>query len=151
VPQDVELFPGTVAENIARLGEVESEKVVQAAKRAGVHELTLALPEGYDTVIDDMGMTLSPGQRLRIAMARALYGDPRLLVLDDPNSNLDGAGELALAETLKSLLVQHMDKMLVLETGCWPKKSGRAVRDWHCLPCMHGKTMMTPNPPMYCT
>lgn len=131
VPQDVELFTGTVAENIARLGQVDSDKVVAAARRAGVHELILGLPGGYDTLIDAMGVMLSPGQRQRIALARALYGEPRLLVLDEPNSNLDGAGELALAEALKALkgqvtviavthrttLVQHMDKMLVLEGG----------------------------------
>jgi PrtD family type I secretion system ABC transporter len=131
VPQDVELFAGTVAENIARLGVVDSDMVVRAARRAGVHELILALPQGYDTPVDAMGAVLSPGQRQRIALARALYGDPTLLVLDEPNSNLDGAGELALGEALKSLkghvtvvavthrstLVQHMDKMLVLEAG----------------------------------
>ncbi|MEO6320740.1 MAG: type I secretion system permease/ATPase [Polaromonas sp.] len=131
VPQDVELFPGTVADNIARLGEVDSAMVVRAAQRAGVHEMILTLPEGYDTVIDARGVMLSPGQRQRIALARALYGDPKLLVLDEPNSNLDGAGEMALGQALKSLsgqvtvivvthrstLVQHMDKMLVLEAG----------------------------------
>jgi len=131
VPQDVELFAGTVAENIARLGMPDSEGVVRAARRAGVHEMILALPQGYDTPVDAMSGVLSPGQRQRIALARALYGDPRLLVLDEPNSNLDGAGELALAEVLKSLkgqvtvvavthrstLVEHMDKMLVLEAG----------------------------------
>lgn len=131
VPQDVELFPGTVAENIARLGEVDSAQVVRAAQRAHVHELILSLPEGYDTMVDPQGALISPGQRQRIALARALYGDPKLLVLDEPNSNLDGAGELALGEALKALkgqvtvvvvthrstLVQHMDKMLVLETG----------------------------------
>ncbi|MEJ8827454.1 type I secretion system permease/ATPase [Variovorax humicola] len=131
VPQDVELFAGTVADNIARLGDVDSLQVVQAAQRAGVHELILTLPEGYDTVIDTMGVMLSPGQRQRIALARALYGNPKLLVLDEPNSNLDGAGELALAGALRALrgqvtvivvthrstLVQHMDKLLVLEGG----------------------------------
>lgn len=131
VPQDVELFPGTVADNIARLGNVDSAMVVRAAQRAGVHELILTLPEGYDSVIDAMGVMLSPGQRQRIALARALFGEPKLLVLDEPNSNLDGAGEIALGQALKSLsgqvtvivvthrssLVQHMDKMLVLEAG----------------------------------
>jgi PrtD family type I secretion system ABC transporter len=131
VPQDVELFPGTVAENIARLGEVDSAQVVRAAQRAQVHELILSLPEGYDTLIDPQGAVISPGQRQRIALARALYGDPKLVVLDEPNSNLDGAGEQALAETLKALrgqatvvvvthrstLIQHVDKILVLDAG----------------------------------
>lgn len=131
VPQDVELFPGTVAENIARLGEVDSEHVVRAAQRAQVHELILSLPEGYDTMVDPQGALISPGQRQRIALARALYGEPKLVILDEPNSNLDGAGEQALAETLKALrgeatvivvthratLIQHVDKMLVLDAG----------------------------------
>jgi PrtD family type I secretion system ABC transporter len=131
VPQDVELFPGTVAENIARLGEVDSGKVVRAAQRANVHDLILSLPEGYDTMVDPQGALISPGQRQRIALARALYGDPKLVILDEPNSNLDGAGELALADALKALrgeatvvvvthratLIQHVDKMLVLDAG----------------------------------
>jgi ABC-type protease/lipase transport system fused ATPase/permease subunit len=131
VPQDVELFPGTVAENIARLGEVDATGVVQAAQRAGVHEMILSLPEGYDTRIVPGGALLSPGQRQRIAIARALYGQPRLVIMDEPNANLDGAGEQALAQTLKALrgevtvvvvthrssLTQHVDKLLVLEAG----------------------------------
>lgn len=131
VPQDVELFSGSVAENIARLGTVDAQAVVRAARRARVHELILALPQGYDTEVGPQSRALSPGQRQRIALARALYGDPRLLLLDEPNANLDGAGEQALAEALRELrgdvtvvvvthrgsLVQHIDKMLVLEAG----------------------------------
>ena len=131
VPQDVELFPGTVGENIARLGAVDPAAVVLAAQRAHVHEMILSLANGYDTMIDPGSAMLSPGQRQRIAMARALYGDPKLLLLDEPNSNLDGEGELALAASLaklrgqvtvivvthRSTLIQHVDKMLVLEGG----------------------------------
>src|SRR5262245_25694817 len=132
VPQDVELFDGTVAENIARLGPVDSAAVIAAATRAHVHELILTLPQGYDTPAGEHGARLSPGQRQRVALARAVYGDPRLVVLDEPNSNLDGAGEMALAEALRALrqagvtsivvthrpsLIAHVDKILVLAAG----------------------------------
>jgi ATP-binding cassette subfamily C exporter for protease/lipase/ATP-binding cassette subfamily C protein EexD len=132
VPQDVELFDGTVAENIARLGAVHSEAVIAAARRAHCHELILTLPEAYDTRVGEQGSRLSPGQRQRIALARALHGDPRLVVLDEPNANLDGAGESALAHAVAglrkdgvtSILVTHRpaligqaDKLLVLEAG----------------------------------
>ncbi len=132
VPQDVELFDGTVAENIGRMNDLDSEAVIRAAKRANAHELIVQLPQGYDTPVGEQGLRLSPGQRQRIALARAMYGDIRLLILDEPNSSLDSDGEMALARALSEIraqgvtsvvvthrpsLIAHVDKILILEAG----------------------------------
>ncbi|MEF8699406.1 MAG: type I secretion system permease/ATPase [Candidatus Accumulibacter sp. UW26] len=113
LPQDIELFDGTVAENIARFGEVDSDQVLAAAQAAGVHELILMLPNGYDTPLGDAGSALSGGQKQRIGLARALYGDPALIVLDEPNSNLDDQGEAALAETIRRLKAKRRTVVII--------------------------------------
>ena len=132
LPQDIELFEGTVAENICRFGVVDAEKVVTAAKMAGVHEMILKFPKGYETEIGEGGSHLSGGQRQRIGLARALYGKPSFVVLDEPNSNLDDSGEAALVQAVMQLkamgstvvLISHrssilavVDKLLLLVNG----------------------------------
>ena len=114
LPQDIELFAGTVSENIARFGQVDSEKVVLAAQRAGVHEMILRFSQGYDTPLGEDGAGLSGGQKQRIGLARAMYDDPSLIVLDEPNSNLDDAGEQALIGAIDDL--RKRGKTIVMVT-----------------------------------
>jgi ATP-binding cassette subfamily C exporter for protease/lipase len=135
LPQDVELFEGTIAENIARFSEVDSEKVIAAARCAGLHEMILRFPMGYDTPIGEAGNMLSGGQRQRIALARAVYGDPALVVLDEPNANLDDAGDAALMNTIRQLkslgrtvfLITHRPGLLAAADWLVLLKDGEVV------------------------
>ncbi len=132
LPQDVELLDGSIADNIARFGELDSQKVIEAARCAGLHEMILRFPKGYDTPIGEAGGLLSGGQRQRIGLARAVYGDPALIVLDEPNANLDDAGEQALVKSVQELktkgktvfLISHRpgviavaDRLMILRDG----------------------------------
>ncbi len=152
LPQDVELFAGSVAANIARLGAIDSQQVIAAARLAGVHEMISRLPQAYDTELGEAGAVLSGGQRQRIALARAVYGAPTLVVLDEPNASLDAEGEEALTAALAALkqrgttvvlvshrpaLMRHVDTLAILRDGaldiCGPRDE--------VLARLHGKTV----------
>jgi ATP-binding cassette, subfamily C, bacterial exporter for protease/lipase len=132
LPQDIELFDGTIAENIGRFADVEPARVIEAAQRTGIHDMILRLPKGYDTPMGEAGGQLSGGQRQRIGLARAILGDPAIVVLDEPNANLDDVGEAALVRTVRELksrgktvfmivhqqhLLAAADRVLLLENG----------------------------------
>ena len=140
LPQDIEMFEGTIAENIARFGEIDSKKVMAAATDAGLHDMILRFPKGYDTQMGEAGHMLSGGQRQRIGLARALYGRPCLVVLDEPNANLDDVGEAALVRAVQILkdkgstvvLVTHRsgivaaaDQLLVMKDGVLHRQGPR--------------------------
>jgi ATP-binding cassette subfamily C exporter for protease/lipase len=126
------LFEGSIAENVGRFGDLEPEKVIRACQRAGVHDMILRFPRGYDTPMGEAGSLLSGGQRQRIGLARAMYGDPKVVVLDEPNSNLDDGGEAALVKAVLDLkqqgsmvlLITHrtnilgiVDRLMLLQDG----------------------------------
>jgi ATP-binding cassette subfamily C exporter for protease/lipase len=117
LPQDIELFDGTIAENIARFSALDSAKVIDAATCAGLHQMILRFPNGYDTPIGEAGGFLSGGQKQRIALARAVYGDPALIVLDEPNANLDDVGEAALMNTVAQLKAKGKTVFLITHRG----------------------------------
>jgi len=135
------LFDATVRENIARFRDGPMADVVAAARMAGVHELIGSLPQGYETRLTDAGSRLSGGQRQRLALARAIFGNPRLIVLDEPNSSLDSEGEAALVDTIDALrdrgatilviaqrmsILKRADRLMVMKDGIMSKVGGHA-------------------------
>lgn len=165
LPQDIELFDGTVADNIARFGSVNADKVIEAARQAGIHEMVLHFPKGYDTVLGGGGIKLSGGQRQRIGLARAMYDNPPIVVLDEPNSNLDEAGDTALVRAITLMkkagstvvLVTHrpsilgvVDKLLYMKDGqqhLWGPRDQVLKALMSAPAASPGAAPMTPNSP----
>ena len=133
LPQEIELLDGTIAENIARFGPIDSAKVIEAATRVGIHDMILRLPQGYDTPVGAAGRVVSGGQRQRIGLARAFYGNPRVIVLDEPNANLDDQGDAMLAQSLQEmrrlgrtiLMVTHRRNILAIADAVMILNNGR--------------------------
>ncbi|WP_265094653.1 type I secretion system permease/ATPase [Enterobacter cloacae] len=113
LPQDVTLFTGTLAENIAQFGEIDSTQLIATAKMAGIHDMILRMPDGYNTLTGEQGMALSGGQKQRIGLARALYGNPALVILDEPNAHLDESGEQALQQVIRQLRQQKKSVVII--------------------------------------
>lgn len=138
LPQEIELFEGSIAENIARFGEIDPDQVILAARRAGIHDMVLRHPKGYDTQIGEAGHLLSAGQRQRIALARAIYGKPHLVVLDEPNAHLDDAGEACLLQAVREMksegkvvvMVSHRSNATAVADRILKLEQGRVVADF---------------------
>ena len=149
LPQEIELIEGTVAENISRFGEADAEQVIAAAKLAGVHDMILRLPVGYDTPVGQAGKLLSAGQRQRLALARAVYKLPQLVVLDEPNANLDDAGEAALVNALRTLreagktvvMIVHQKQLLGIADRVVVINEGRIVQVVRSAPAHVARSM----------
>ena len=163
LPQDVTLFTGTLAENIAQFGEIDPTQLIATAKMAGIHDMILRMPDGYNTMTGEQGMALSGGQKQRIGLARALYGNPALVILDEPNAHLDESGEQALQQVIRQLrqqkksvvIISHRpgilpltSHLLVLEGGKTKlygptaqllQQSARPVNKTHSVPAEQGK------------
>lgn len=127
LPQDIEMLDGSIAENIARFGKLDSAQVVEAATRTGLHEMILRMPKGYDTPMGEAGSQLSGGQRQRIGLARAVYGNPRLVVLDEPNASLDDVGEAALVKTVRELKARGTTVFMIVHQPHLLVSADRAV------------------------
>jgi ATP-binding cassette subfamily C exporter for protease/lipase len=136
LPQEIDLLDGTVAENICRFNSIDSNAIVEAAKKTDIHNLILRLPNGYDTHIGQAGKLISAGQRQRLGLARAIYGSPKLLILDEPDANLDDIGEIALINVIQNLkknnltvfIISHQKNLLALADEIVVMNNGKIIQ-----------------------